>query len=126
MLTTRLDSLQEKVDLLEAKNSANEAKIKEQAEEIINLKTKIDFKFESDHFLTSFVNDKRVLHSTDHKIREMNKNHIASDHSSAKAYIPSSCRELGIAGNSLDGLYLVQNVDSNQIQTVFCSFSSFW
>lgn len=65
MLTTRLDSLQEKVDLLEAKNSANEAKIKEQAEEIINLKTKIDFKFESDHFLTSFVNDERVLHSTD-------------------------------------------------------------
>lgn len=31
---------------------------------------------------------------------------------------------MGIAGHSLDGLYLVQNVDNNQIQTVFCSFGT--
>ncbi len=111
--------MQNKVDLLEAKNFVNEAKIKEQEEEILKLKTKI----ESDHFPTSF-NDERVLHSTDNKTNRMNKNLVASDDSSARAYIPSSCRELGIAGHSLDGLYLVQNVDNNQIQTVFCEFGT--
>lgn len=117
--------MQDKVDLLKAKNCVNEAKIKEQEEEIIKLKTKLDSKFESDHFLTSLVNDERVLrHSTDNKINRIHENRIASDHSSPRAYIPSSCRELGIAGHSLNGLYLIQNVDTNQIQTVFCDFGT--
>jgi len=42
--------------------------------------------------------------------------------SSTRAIAPSSCRELSLIGHSLDGLYLVQNVDTRKIETVLCNF----
>jgi len=46
------------------------------------------------------------------------------DSSSIRAIAPSSCRELSLLGHSLDGLYLVQNVDTNKIETVLCNFGT--
>jgi len=60
-LTARFDNLQVKVEHLETKNAANEAKILQQEEEIIKLKAKIDSKCGSD----VFNNAESDLHSTD-------------------------------------------------------------
>ena len=51
-------------------------------------------------------------------------NRRLSDDSSPRAIAPSSCRELSLLGHSLDGLYLVQNVDTNKIETVLCDFGT--
>jgi len=47
-----------------------------------------------------------------------------SDGSSTRAITPSSCRDLSLLGHSLDGLYLVQNVDTNKVETVLCNFGT--
>lgn len=35
---------------------------------------------------------------------------------------PSSCEELRAIGYNLDGFYLVQNSDSNKLETIYCLF----
>ncbi len=48
----------------------------------------------------------------------------ASDDSSTRAVAPSSCRDLSLVGHSLDGLYLVQNLDTKKVETVLCDFGT--
>lgn len=119
----RLDSLQNRVDFLEVRNSKNEAKIDlleaknaQQEEEIIKLKAKKAERLESDHLPTPF-NVKRSFHSTDNRMGSFSR-------SATKAVGPPSCIELSVIGHSLDGLYLIQNPETNQIQTVFCTFGT--
>jgi len=47
-----------------------------------------------------------------------------SNDSSTRAVVPSSCRDLALIGHNLDGLYLVQNVDTKRVETVYCDFGT--
>lgn len=146
-----MDSLQLKFDQLAAQNSENVAKINlleaknvKQEEEIIKLKTKINAKLESDMV---FFDNKHVLHSTEFDSEHLRgplneepilntienklktnlinrKENFSGDSSIIRATVPSSCRELSLIGHSLDGFYLVKNVDTNKIQTVYCEFGT--
>jgi len=152
-LKVELKSLRVKVDLLESKNAENEVKIGlqeaknvQQENEIIKLKTKMDAKLEcdhsaghsndennvhhsnelnSEHSLGALI-DERPLHSIESKDIGLlnNRKGGSSGDSSARAIVPSSCRELATAGHSIDGLYLVQNSDSRKIEAVFCDFGT--
>ena len=42
-----------------------------------------------------------------------------------KPTAPSSCKDLATNGHSLQGLYLVKNRETSQIQTVLCHFGTF-
>lgn len=153
-LKAELKSLRVKVDLLEVKNTENVAridlqgtKIVEQENEIIKLNTKMDAKLESEHSYSGLSIDQNNVHYSheldsinsigaliderpEHTIENNNiglnngKGGSSSGHSSNKVIVPSSCRELSIAGHSFDGLYLVQNPDSRKIETVFCDFGT--
>ena len=152
-----LKSLRLKVDLLEARNVGNEAKI-------IKLEEKVDAQLQSDRLASAFFSDERVLLSTNQKdmnpmdIKEKSRldSHENSDTSlgtlnelddlpdnydrvhlikgprssntdyasSSRAIAPSSCRDLSLIGHSLDGLYLIQNVETNKIETVLCNFGT--
>ena len=105
-----------KIGLLESKNAENEAKIRGQAEEINQLKAKIDAKFDSD----------QRLPSADHnnKMKSIYREENSIGQSSTRAIAPASCRELSLIGHSLDGLYLVRNPDTNKIETVLCDFGT--
>lgn len=37
---------------------------------------------------------------------------------------PSSCRQLSTIGHYLDGIYLIANPDSNNIESVYCTFGT--
>jgi len=41
-----------------------------------------------------------------------------------KPTAPSSCKDLATNGHSFQGLYLVKNRDTSQIQTVLCNFGT--
>ena len=41
-----------------------------------------------------------------------------------KPTVPSSCKDLATSGHSFQGLYLVKNPDTSQIQTVLCGFEA--
>ena len=41
-----------------------------------------------------------------------------------KPTAPSSCKDLATNGHSFQGLYLVKNRDTSQIQTVLCDFGT--
>ena len=114
-LTARFDNLQVKVEHLETKNAANEAKILQQEEEIVKLKAKIDSKCSSDFANNSPNNNKMSL--TD-KIESL------PDGSLPRDVLPSSCRDLALIGHSLNGLYLVQNLVTNKVETVYCNFKT--
>lgn len=115
----QLNSLRVKVDFLEAKNVKNEEKILKQEEEMVKLKTKVDAKLDCDHQPGPF----NSLPSADsNKIIPIYKKKSSSGDSSSKLVIPSSCRELSLIGHSLDGLYLVKNINTNKIETVYCDF----
>lgn len=110
----QLNSLQVKLDLLETKNSENEAKLNpissnnaKQEEKIIELKAE-NSKLEIDQPILSE--------------RDLNNN--SSGNSSTKALLPSSCGDLSLNGHSFGGLYLVQNSNTSKIQTVFCDFAN--
>jgi len=116
-LKAELKSLRVKVDLLEARNVENEATILKQGEKIIKLeKSKMDGRklIESDRLAPALL-------STDYNGQRSSN---SDEDSSTKAIAPSSCRELSLLGHSLDGLYLVQNVETNKIQTVLCNFGT--
>ena len=116
------------MDLLEAKNAENEAKIREQDKEIIKLKTKIEanIQLEPRHISGPLVNDAGEDFPAQPAAIEMMtiqiNNNLSSGDSSTKAVAPSSCRELSLIGHSLDGLYLLQNSNTKKIETVFCDF----
>lgn len=125
-LTVRLDGLQIKVDLLEAKNAENEAKILQQGEEIIKLKAKTNGKQESQHRPPIPLKDERVPRSIIYNkmCSTYSKDENTLDDSLARSATPSSCRDLSLMGHILSGLYLVQNPDTYKIETVFCSFGT--
>jgi len=58
------------------------------------------------------------------KSSEQNTIDIISESGSSPRLPPSSCRQLSTIGHYLDGIYLVANVDSNKIETVYCDFGS--
>jgi len=99
------------VDFLERKDIENEAKISDQGEEIIQLKAKMDLRSSNYHQMNSVYSKEG-----------------SSDDFLAKAVLPSSCRDLSLIGHNLDGLYLVQNIDTKKVETIFCDFgtSSKW
>ena len=116
-MKAELKSLRVKVDLLEARNIENvellTTKISKKEEEIAKLKATIDAKQGAAPF-----DDKRDRRD------QNNDKQILSGHSSTRALAPSSCRELSLIGHTLDGLYLVQNVDTKKIETVLCNFGT--
>jgi len=105
------------VDHLEGKDIEKEAKLMEQEEEIVDLKTKMDAKLKS--IISTGPSHDEI--ATD-PMGSIYRKEGSSDGSSIKAVVPSSCRELSRMGHILDGLYLVQNPDTNKIVTVFCDF----
>ena len=114
------------MDYLERKDTENEAKIREQGEEIIQFKAKMDAKMESiqssgpsrDELVTELRSSK------DNTMGSLYRKEGSSDDSSTRAVKPSSCRDLSLIGHILDGLYLVQNVDTKKVETVFCDFGT--
>lgn len=142
--------MQLKFEKLEATNSENVAKLAllevmnvKQEEEIIHLKTKFDAKLESNlvspdkrvphstelesEYLRGPINDAPVLNAVENHIKRnliVNKKEKHSDDSSTRATVPSSCRELSLIGHSLDGVYLVKNVDTNKLQAAYYDFGS--
>ncbi len=63
-------------------------------------------------------------HSHSNKMNSIDRKAGPSDDSSTRAVLPSSCRDLSLIGHSLNGLYLVQNLDTKKIETVFCNFGT--
>ena len=106
---------------LETKNAANEAKILQHEEEITKLKAKVDAKCRSD-----VTNDaERDPHSTDNKKMSLiDKIESPPDNSLPRDVMPSSCRDLALIGHTLNGLYLVQNLVTNKIETVYCNLKN--
>ena len=111
---------------LERKDTETEVKLREQGEEIIQLsKIKMDAKLMESIQYTGpsrdeLVNDIRPSHG--HKMNSIHRKVGPSDDTLTRAVAPSSCRELSLIGHILDGLYLVQNPDTKQVETVFCTF----
>lgn len=110
------------MNLLEARNVANEAKI-------AKLEGKIEMKPIERAEETSLDGETMKIISLENLLNEPNdsikKSSVNSDDSSTRAIAaPSSCRDLSILGHSLDGLYLVQNVDTNKIESVLCNFGT--
>jgi len=93
------------VDLLEAKNAENEAKIREQDKEIDELKTKIDTIQLEPHHISKPLANGGIFPAQPAPIE--NKMMV---------------RELSLIGHSLDGLYLLKNPNTKKIETVFCDF----
>lgn len=109
-----------KVDLLEEKNTKNEAKIAEQEEEIVKLKAKLHVEPKSSPSLNEKPVRKSLINDNmDTFYREQN-----TGDSSPRAALPTSCRDLSLIGHSLDGLYLVKNMETNKIETVYCDFGT--
>lgn len=102
------------MDLLEAKNADNEAKIKKQDSEIVKLKAYINSNPEPDNY--EMASKAKTISIKTIPRRENFSSFIKA--------APSSCRELSQMGHSLDGVYLVQNQDTKKIQTVFCEFAT--
>ena len=69
-----------------------------------------------------FRDDERAPQSTD--LNEMISSHAVSGDSSTRAVRTTSCKDLALIGHNIDGLYHVQNVDTNKIETVFCDFGT--
>ena len=112
-----------KLDSLEVKNVKNEEKILKQEEEIIKLKAKVDAKLDFDHQLEPFSVESNLPSTDSNKIIPTYKKESSSGESpSSKLVIPASCRELSLIGHSLDGLYLVKNINTKKIETVYCDF----
>jgi len=67
-----------------------------------------------------------IIHSITeyNKMRSIGKQEGSSDDSPAKAVLPSSCGDLSLIGHNLNGLYLVQNSDTDKIETVYCDFET--
>ncbi len=115
------------MDLLEAKNAENEAKIREQDKEIDELKTKIDTIQLEPHHISKPLANGEIFPAQPAPIEnkmtvQINSSPISFDDSSTKAIAPTSCRELSLIGHSLDGLYLLKNPNTKKIETVFCDF----
>lgn len=91
-----------------------EIKNAEQEEVISQLKAKIDAKLEPRH---SPSTQNKGISSFDRKPN-------SSGDSSTRAAGPASCEDLSRIGHILDGYYLVQNPDTNQIETFFCTFGT--
>ena len=114
------------MDYLERKDTENEAKIQEQGKEILQLKAKMDTKLES--IQSAGPSRHKVvteLHSSkDNTVGSIYKKEGSSNDSSTRAVVPSSCRDLSLIGHILDGLYLIKNVDTKKVETVFCDFGT--
>lgn len=119
-MKNQLNILRVKVDFLEVKNAKNEEKILKQEEEILKLKAKVDAKLDSDHQPGPFNVESNLPSANTNK-----KESSSGDSSSPKLVIPASCRELSLIGHSLDGLYLVKNINTKKIETVYCDFGDF-
>jgi len=112
---------------LERKDTQNEVKLRRQGEEINQLKTKIDTKLESIQSAGPVFRDElftELRSSKGNQMGSLNRKEVFSDDSSTRAVVPSSCRDLSLIGHILDGLYLVQNVDTKKVETVFCDFGT--
>jgi len=114
------------VDYLERKDAENEAKIRRQEGEIIQIKAKVDVQLETinpsvpshDELIPDLRSSNYNMMGSIHRKQD------SSDDSSTRAVLPSSCRDLSLIGHSLNGLYLVQNLDTKKIETVFCNFGT--
>ncbi len=62
--------------------------------------------------------------SNDNQMNSIYSKKGSSDDSSTRAVLPSSCRDLSLIGHILDGLYLVQNLDTKKVETIFCDFGT--
>jgi len=114
------------VDYLEKKDTENETKLRRQGEEI-QLKTKMDTKLESIQSSEPNSRDDLVTElrsSNDHQMNPIYRKESSSDGSSTRALLPTSCRDLSQFGHTLDGLYLVKNVDTKKVEAVFCDFGT--
>lgn len=139
-LTAQFDSFEIQFSLLERKNTENEAqiadneaKIRVQAEEINQLKAKLDTQLDYAHNFLGSYNDESILPSKYNNKMNSTKFSFPSNYdgkensfgeSSTRAIAPASCRELALIGHSLDGLYLVKNPDTNKVETVLCNFGT--
>lgn len=124
LLETKNIENEAKIDRLQAKNVENEAKMAKQEEEIVKLKAKIDVEVVADHFYDTSFDDDQLLHSSIDHNKQASFTERKESSSSARAILPSSCRDLGLIGHSLDGLYLVQNQDTKKIEAVYCDFGT--
>ena len=70
--------------------------------------------------------ERDIIHSITeyNKMLSIGKLEGSSDDSSAREVLPSSCGDLSLIGHNLNGLYLVQNPDTNKIETVYCDFET--
>ena len=69
------------------------------------------------------------LFDNNNKMSLTDKKESLPDNHLPKDVTPSSCRDLALIGHTLNGLYLVQNLETNKIETVYCNFktpSKFW
>jgi len=132
----RLDSLQVKLNQLKTKNADSEAKIAllkakdaENNEKIAFLEAKNAEQEEEISQLKAKINaDKQGpghSHSTHNKqISSIYRKPNSSGDSSMRAAGPSSCIDLSRIGHILEGYYLVQNPDTNKIETFYCTFGT--
>lgn len=117
--------MQIKVDHLEGKDIEKESIIREQQEEIVKLRAKMDANLKS--FQSTGSRDELVTKLSSSKSNTMGSIHRKDDtsnDSSTRAAAPSSCRELSLIGHILDGLYLVQDPITKKVETVLCTFGT--
>ncbi len=128
----RLDGMQDKVNLLEAKNTNNEVEIQLLETKNVKKEEKIDF-LEAKYLIK--VDDIVKLRAEINSIPEyrnipastngdLNNNKIYSGYLSTRAAGPSSCNDLSLKGHILDGIYLVQNPEPKKIETIFCDIGT--
>lgn len=89
-----------------------------------HLTTKIGTSIESQKWSTSILEKKWAKH--EEEIIKINANCIRriSRDSQTSKNVPSSCKELAIKGHPFNGLYLVKNSDTKNIEAVLCDFEN--
>jgi len=144
-VTNRLDILQVKVDQLlyqleqekvfrgdlkaineELKTRFNDlaAENQKHKEQINILMTRSTHQEQEIHLLKTKHYADDIIKPKSHENRDR-KMGLTDDASSLSPRLPpSSCRQLSDIGHYLDGLYLVANLNTNKIETVYCDFGS--
>ncbi len=88
------------------------------------LTTRIDASIESQDWSTSILEKKWAKH--EEEIIKINANFVRRifGDSQTNKNVPSSCKELAVKGHLFDGLYLVKNWDTKNIEAVLCNFQN--
>ncbi len=108
---------EERFDVLEGKNKEFDSKIK--LMESKNNQQDKDIKYLN----TTMISSQELVQSTG---RSYCERHFTKEEceSRTKTTVPSSCRDLAIRGHSLNGIYLLNNPETNKTQTALCLFGT--